>query len=218
MGDMTIAMHDIANSSKDVAKVLSNIEDIAFQTNLLALNAAVEAARAGQHGRGFAVVAEEVRNLSSRSADAAQETAKLIEKAIDNSSRGAAMVGDIESSFEEIEYNIEELAESSETLSSIAETLEQKGSTMTSMNDRLTSSCVDIESGLSAQVQLANEINQEATALTNETESYSLVPVIDAEEVEDPIEESEVSSNNSSDDVDSNILDSDITEAEVIDS
>ena len=86
-------MSDIAGSSKKIADIISVIDGIAFQTNILALNAAVEAARAGEQGRGFAVVAGEVRNLASRSAQAAKEIKSLIEDSVARVDTGSALVG-----------------------------------------------------------------------------------------------------------------------------
>ncbi len=85
-------MHGIAGSSRQVAEIISVIDSIAFQTNILALNASVEAARAGEQGRGFAVVASEVRNLASRSADAAQEIKTLIEGSVAQVQQGSTLV------------------------------------------------------------------------------------------------------------------------------
>jgi methyl-accepting chemotaxis protein len=99
MGDLTGAMGDISMSGRAVAKIVKGIDEIAFQTNLLALNASVEAARAGESGAGFAVVADEVRNLSQRSAEAARNTAALIDSTIKNIGSGSEMVGATNESF-----------------------------------------------------------------------------------------------------------------------
>ncbi|GKX65790.1 methyl-accepting chemotaxis protein [Inconstantimicrobium mannanitabidum] len=78
MKEVVNAIDDIERASKDISSIIVTIDDIAEETNLLALNASIEAARAGEAGKGFAVVAEEVRKLANQSAEAAKQTAKLI--------------------------------------------------------------------------------------------------------------------------------------------
>ena len=89
---VTQTMKEIAGSSQKITDITNVIDSIAFQTNILALNAAVEAARAGEQGRGFAVVAGEVRNLASRSAQAAKEIKVLIEESVDRVQQGSKCV------------------------------------------------------------------------------------------------------------------------------
>jgi len=102
MGQVVGTMGRITDSSRKVADIIGVIDSIAFQTNILALNASVEAARAGEQGRGFAVVAGEVRNLASRSADAAKEIRNLIDSSTQEVGHGADLVRQAEGSIEEV--------------------------------------------------------------------------------------------------------------------
>ncbi len=92
MSALTHSMQEITAASEETSKIIKTIDEIAFQTNLLALNAAVEAARAGEAGAGFAVVADEVRNLAMRAAEAARNTASLIEDTLKKVKSGGELV------------------------------------------------------------------------------------------------------------------------------
>jgi methyl-accepting chemotaxis protein len=99
---MTGSIEKIKDGADQTARIIKTIDEIAFQTNLLALNAAVEAARAGDAGKGFAVVAEEVRNLAQRSAEAAKDTADLIDKSQTNANGGVVVTQEVTGVLEEI--------------------------------------------------------------------------------------------------------------------
>lgn len=99
MSDMLKAVQEISDASRAIGTVIQTIDNIAFQTNILALNAAVEAARAGQHGKGFAVVAEEVRNLASKSADAAKNTSALISNSMEKAELGSRLAAETAEAF-----------------------------------------------------------------------------------------------------------------------
>jgi len=102
MGKLTRSMEDISKASEETSKIIKTIDEIAFQTNLLALNAAVEAARAGEAGAGFAVVADEVRNLAMRAADAAKNTAELIEGTVKKVKDGSDLSNSTNEAFTQV--------------------------------------------------------------------------------------------------------------------
>ncbi|HYA40804.1 MAG TPA: methyl-accepting chemotaxis protein [Syntrophobacteraceae bacterium] len=99
-------MHEISSASDKTQKIIRTIDEIAFQTNLLALNAAVEAARAGEAGAGFAVVADEVRNLAMRAAEAAKNTAALIEGNVTMIQTGNDLVKSMSGEFQEVASSV----------------------------------------------------------------------------------------------------------------
>jgi methyl-accepting chemotaxis protein len=109
MEQMLESMRDISHASEEISKIIKTIDDIAFQTNILALNAAVEAARAGEAGKGFSVVAEEVRNLASKSAEAAKDTTGLISNSIESVKKGTGIADATADALQKIVTSIEQV-------------------------------------------------------------------------------------------------------------
>jgi methyl-accepting chemotaxis protein len=162
MLEMNTAMHAIEASSAEVAKIVKNIDEIAFQTNILALNAAVEAARAGEAGAGFAVVADEVRSLAQRSAAAAKETADKIEAAIINSKRGSSSCEKVGDSLAEIVQKVAAadglVAEIATAAKEQSQGIQQVGVAMTQMDKVTQGNAASAQQSASA----AEELNSQA--------------------------------------------------------
>lgn len=158
MGRMIKAMGDIKTSADETARIVKTIDEIAFQTNLLALNAAVEAARAGEAGKGFAVVAEEVRSLAQRSAEAAKNTAQLIEGSQVNTDNGVKVSGEVNEVLERIVSGIQDvsslIAEVSNASGEQSRGIEQINQAMAQMDQVTQSNAANAEESASASEEL----------------------------------------------------------------
>ena len=155
---MVTAMAAISTQSGKISKIIKVIDEIAFQTNILALNAAVEAARAGEAGLGFAVVADEVRNLAQRCAQAARDTAELIEESIAKSNEGKGKVDQVAAAFRGIAADsakVKELVDQV-NLGSQEQTrgIEQVARAITHMESVTQSNAANAEAGAAAAAEL----------------------------------------------------------------
>jgi methyl-accepting chemotaxis protein len=119
------AMEEIANEVTSINDAITVIDQIAFQTNILSLNAAVEAATAGETGKGFAVVAQEVRNLASRSAEAAKDITAIVEKATKKATQGKDISSNMINGFNKLNDNIEHTMELIDQVSKSSKEQEQ---------------------------------------------------------------------------------------------
>lgn len=164
MDQLTNSMADISKASEETSKIIKTIDEIAFQTNLLALNAAVEAARAGEAGAGFAVVADEVRNLAMRAADAAKDTAALIEDTVKKVHDGSAIVTSTSEAFSQMARSsgkvgtlVSEISEASREQS---HGIEQVNNAVTEMDRVVQQNAANAEESASAAEEMSAQAEQ----------------------------------------------------------
>ncbi|MCK5099545.1 MAG: Cache 3/Cache 2 fusion domain-containing protein [Desulfobacteraceae bacterium] len=164
MGLLTGSMEDISKASEETSKIIKTIDEIAFQTNLLALNAAVEAARAGEAGAGFAVVADEVRNLAMRAADAAKNTASLIEGTVKKVNEGSELVARTNEAFGKVAASAgkvgELIAEISEASNEQSSGIDQVNIAVSEMDKVVQQNAATAEESASASEEMNAQAEQ----------------------------------------------------------
>jgi methyl-accepting chemotaxis protein/methyl-accepting chemotaxis protein-1 (serine sensor receptor) len=168
LDEMMTAMGEIHAQSGRISKIIKAIDEIAFQTNILALNAAVEAARAGEAGLGFAVVADEVRNLAHRCAEAANETAVMIEESIAKSDAGQQKV-------DEVAATIRGIAADSAELEKLVDEVNLGSQEQTSGIARITKAIAEIDQVTQATAATAEESAGACVVLSNQASAINLV-------------------------------------------
>jgi len=164
MKNMMSSMEELKKSSDQIAKIIKVIDEIAFQTNILALNAAVEAARAGEAGQGFAVVAEEVRNLAQRSAQAAKDTAGIIESNIHLSEQGVSVSKQVNESLLEINTQSQKV---SELLDEVAAASQEQAQGIAQINKAIS----QMEQVVQSNASTAEESASASEELTSQAEN-----------------------------------------------
>jgi ABC-type transporter Mla subunit MlaD len=161
MTQLIRSMEDISKSSEQTSKIIKTIDEIAFQTNLLALNAAVEAARAGEAGAGFAVVADEVRNLAMRAADAAKNTAALIEGTSVKVKEGSDLVSRTNEAFTQVSDSASKVAalvsEIAAASADQAKGIEQLNKTVADMDQVVQQNAANAEESASASEEMDSQ-------------------------------------------------------------
>ncbi len=152
------AMNDINDKVIAINDAISIIDKIAFQTNILSLNAAVEAATAGEAGKGFAIVAQEVRNLASRSTQAAKEIKSLVVEANTKANEGKKISNNMISGYKELNNHVNETLD---LITDVKSSTKDQQAGIIEIND-----FVNI---LKDQIQTNTEVSQEASIIVSKT-------------------------------------------------
>ena len=158
------SMDDINKEVSSINEAIEVIDQIAFQTNILSLNAAVEAATAGEAGKGFAVVAGEVRNLASRSAQAAKEIKDIVEKASAKANNGKSIANNMIDGYSELNSSI---SNTLVTIENVATASKEQETGILQINDAINS----LDSSTQKNAQVAEQISNMATSIAY-TSSY----------------------------------------------
>ena len=167
------AMDEINDQTQAIAEAITVIDQIAFQTNILSLNAAVEAATAGEAGKGFAVVAQEVRNLATRSADAAKEIKALVENATQKTNAGKDGADKMIKGYISLNESIEK---TTKTINSIAESSKEQRIGIEQINDAVNQ--------LDQQTQQNVAISNTTHSVAEQTDEIAKLVVSSANEKE----------------------------------
>ena len=164
-----LSMDNINEQTQAIADSITIIDQIAFQTNILSLNAAVEAATAGEAGKGFAVVAQEVRNLASRSAEAAKEIKDLVINATEKANDGKNISADMIEGYKKLNDNIHNTLE---LIDSVSSSSKEQFMAMEQINDTV-NKLDEVTQENAASASEANKVASEVNTIAEKVVSHT---------------------------------------------
>jgi len=168
------AMSDISSSTEAIEDAIGIIDSISFQTNILSLNAAVEAATAGEAGKGFAVVAQEVRNLASKSAEAAKEIKELVEQTHHKTKEGISISQNMKENFSKVYSQIAGTSTMVESVAKNANKEMEKSKDIQELIEHLRKMSESNKKVMDNTTKITNELNSIADALDQEVHIKTL--------------------------------------------
>ena len=174
MAQLAAAVEGIKVAADKTARIVKTIDEIAFQTNLLALNAAVEAARAGDAGKGFAVVADEVRSLAIRAAEAARNTAALIEESVQAAEQGVTLNNGVRRQLAEVTTGVDRAAEVMTTIADGAREQEHNLAEITAAVEQMSSLTQRTAANAEESASAATELSAQAGEMNSMASQFHL--------------------------------------------